>query len=230
MIRLYIDHSFHPGDEVRLPADELRYFRSVRRGQGEVCLFNRSGQEAKGRIKGTSFIVEAVHEIGYPIHPLSVGVALPDSKTIPMIIRSLSELGVRGLYFFDSDRSQRESAKDFNRLEKLSIEACRQCRRPAPLEIQRVEFESEKFLKAFDQIVFLDEAPSGAGAHLKRSKKTSSALVLVGPEGGWSERERDIARQRGFQNCHLNVPILRVETAAICGAFYALNEFFGVTS
>jgi 16S rRNA (uracil1498-N3)-methyltransferase len=44
---------------------------------------------------------------------------------------------------------------------------------------------------------------------------TDSVLVLIGPEGGWSKEEMEIAEQAGIQPITLGQQILRAETAAI---------------
>lgn len=42
-----------------------------------------------------------------------------------------------------------------------------------------------------------------------------SLLVLIGPEGGWSKEEKEIAERRGIEPITLGQQILRAETAAI---------------
>lgn len=44
---------------------------------------------------------------------------------------------------------------------------------------------------------------------------SSSLLILIGPEGGWSKEEREIAERRGIEPMTLGQQILRAETAAI---------------
>lgn len=44
---------------------------------------------------------------------------------------------------------------------------------------------------------------------------THSVLGLIGPEGGWSKEEMEVAEQAGVQPITLGQYILRTETAAI---------------
>jgi 16S rRNA (uracil1498-N3)-methyltransferase len=43
----------------------------------------------------------------------------------------------------------------------------------------------------------------------------TAATLAVGPEGGWTDRELEIARQAGFQEASLGKLILRTETAVV---------------
>jgi 16S rRNA (uracil1498-N3)-methyltransferase len=44
---------------------------------------------------------------------------------------------------------------------------------------------------------------------------SGSLLILIGPEGGWSKEEREIAERRAVEPITLGQQILRAETAAI---------------
>jgi 16S rRNA (uracil1498-N3)-methyltransferase len=44
--------------------------------------------------------------------------------------------------------------------------------------------------------------------------------VFIGPEGGWSEKEINLAKENGFLITNLGNFTLRAETAAICSTFF----------
>jgi 16S rRNA (uracil1498-N3)-methyltransferase len=56
-------------------------------------------------------------------------------------------------------------------------------------------------------------------------KKKKSVLILIGPEGGFSAAEIDLARQHGFSPLHLAGQILRTETAAVTAVAQAKVYF-----
>jgi len=233
MIRLYVDRDFEVGAELKLPADELRYFKSVRRGQGEVRLFNRAGQEAVGVINGSIFSILDVKKIDVPTYNLSIGVGMPESSMIPQIIRSLSELGAAEVFFFLADRSQRfKNQTALKALEirwgRIAIESARQCGRPRPLDVSMKDWRTEEFTSSFDGRFLMDESSvKEKQAPLAKMTKIQRILILVGCEGGWTQEERDTARQRGFASVHFHTPILRVETAAVCAGFYGMQLLGG---
>jgi len=73
--------------------------------------------------------------------------------------------------------------------------------------------------------------PSSAreGASPSPTQTTSSAggdvALLVGPEGGWSDRERAELRSAGWRAAGLGARVLRAETAAVVGAAALLGVF-----
>ncbi len=53
-----------------------------------------------------------------------------------------------------------------------------------------------------------------------------TAWIAIGPEGGWSPRDRDILRAAGFTGLRLGPRVLRTETAGLA-AIAALQARFG---
>jgi len=228
MIRLYVDHFFEVGKVVPLPSDERRYFQSVRRGKGDVCLFNRQGQIALGQMDEDGFHVLEVRLVYVPSYRLRVAMALPDLAILPLVIRGLSELGVEQLELFRGERSQGSVKKvNLSRMQKAAIEACRQCGRGEPLDISlRDKGLHEMEFRETNRIIFDEsEAPSTTQSFALEE----STVLLLGSEGGWTKSERDIARQSGFVAVHFRTPILRVETAALAGSLWALERIFKVS-
>ncbi len=224
MVRLYVNQRFNEHDLIKLPEAEWHYYKNVRRGKGSVCLFNRFGEVATGVLRGSSFHIECVHIHSAPLHAIDLAVALPDAKVIPDLIRSLSELGIRSLFFFKASRSQAALSrlKDFGRFERIALEACRQCGRRIPLEIKTADWKKLAKENQYTDKWFLDEVE--IENETKRTAELSSLLIIIGCEGGWTTEERDEARKNGFRFIHLETPILRVNTAAIAASTLAIDR------
>lgn len=220
--RLYIDQPLAKGETVRLPAEELRYLKSVKRGQGSIEIFNRQSQVARGTLKGAEFYVLEVSEVVAPVYPITIAVGLPENSIMPQIIRSLSELGVSNLIFFNAGRSQkardRMKASD-SRWKRLAIESARQCGRGRPLEITSGDWRS---VQGYAHRWFCDEAAGSDLSHV-RIASSESILIVVGCEGGWTEEERQDARDLNFRFAHFATPVLRVETAVVCAGFMGIQ-------
>jgi 16S rRNA (uracil1498-N3)-methyltransferase len=45
--------------------------------------------------------------------------------------------------------------------------------------------------------------------------RVEAAALLLGPEGGWTDRERELAREAGWTAVSLGPQVLRAETAAV---------------
>ncbi|MEC8092781.1 MAG: RsmE family RNA methyltransferase [Planctomycetota bacterium] len=220
MIRLYADQRFEVGAVVALPPEEMRYLRTVRRGGHEAQLFNRAGQVAEVTIEDNLARIERVDHNPWPLHPLRVAVGLPEPSVVKQLIASLSELGVTELSFFKADRSQASLSRlpSEDKQDRLAVEAARQCERPIPLRVTAVEFESLVDASSAASTVVLDEQPD-AGSSPVGSEVN---LLVVGPEGGWSARERDAFIQASVPRMHLPTPILRVATAAVAATSWCL--------
>lgn len=207
-----------------LPEVELRYLKSVRRGQGEIEIFNRQAQTASGVMKGSKFRIEKVNQLSFRGYPITLAVGLPENAIIPSVIRSLSELGIEKLIFFSSARSQkgRERLKaNESRWERITIESARQCGRGIPLEVGMGDWRE---LKDFKHRWFCDENKGSDLSHTRLSL-AEKILIVVGSEGGWTEEERQDARDRDFKFIHFETPILRVETAVICAGFLGVQSY-----
>lgn len=134
------------------------------------------------------------------------------------MIEKATELGVTRIIPFAAARSEKGldsgAAKRAERWRRIAVESSQQCRRYRLPEIQApVDFQSALHTVA-DLRFFFDEAP-GATLVSRGVKPFQSAAALVGPEGGWTEPEREQAVAAGWKPVSVARHILRAETAAI---------------
>lgn len=151
---------------------------------------------------------------------ITVAAALTKFDHFEWMIEKATELGVAAIQPFEAVRSERGLAKAavkrMPRWEKIAREASQQARR---LQLPRIEAP-----RAFAEILetnaglklFLDEgeAPAILGA-LSRPKGFLNIAILLGPEGGWTDDERERALRARWIACSLGSTILRAETAAV---------------
>ena len=136
------------------------------------------------------------------------------------MVEKATELGVERIVPVVAARTElalaRAAARRVERWRRIAFEAAQQSRRLAPPEIAEVT--------PFDRAVretapgggrwMLDETRGGAESR-ERLTPGSGAALLVGPEGGWTDKERTMALESGFVPVGLGPLILRAETAAI---------------
>jgi 16S rRNA (uracil1498-N3)-methyltransferase len=225
MIRLYFDEKFEIGQGVQLPDEEWRYFQSVRRAQGDVLLFNRFNQIASGKWEGKLFRIEKISAAEVPIHPVTLAVGLPETNIVPQIIRSVSELGIQRLILFAAERTQKAKSRleNLSRLEKITIEAARQCGRGIPLQLETKSWADLLTQVEAEKKFFFDEAELMTPNRKKITVPPKNIFLLVGCEGGWTENERQQIQKENFEHVHFDTPVLRVETAATCAAFFGIQ-------
>ena len=64
---------------------------------------------------------------------------------------------------------------------------------------------------------------SGLDCHENTLAMTEGKVgILIGPEGGWSDKEREYFKQKGIKPVSLGAPVLRAETAAIASSVLIL--------
>lgn len=147
--------------------------------------------------------------------------ALIKFERFEWLIEKATELGVTAIQPFEAVRSEKGLAhaapKRLPRWEKIALEASQQSRR---VHLPRIDPP-----KAFTAAIAVNAAPKlllneGEAPPILRvlpCEKNASGEValLLGPEGGWTDREREQALAAGWLACSLGTTILRAETAAI---------------
>ncbi|MBV8811138.1 MAG: 16S rRNA (uracil(1498)-N(3))-methyltransferase [Acidobacteriaceae bacterium] len=148
--------------------------------------------------------------------------ALVKFERFEWLIEKATELGVAAIQPFECARSERGLAlaavKRIARWEKIAVEASQQSRRARlPVIGPPCEFADAVRTDATVRLL-LDEDPAAPPLLKAIPEQRSSAdriALLLGPEGGWRDEEREEALTVGWTACSLGQTILRAETAGI---------------
>lgn len=145
------------------------------------------------------------------------------------VIRAATALGASAVVIATSERSvarATESERRKSRLEAVALDAARQSGRgdlpalsgPLPLAEALARFAAGDALK----LCLRPEAPRAFGQALAE-RGARELVLLVGPEGGFSEAELIAIERSGFEGVHLGRLVLRTELAgpAALGAVLA---------
>jgi 16S rRNA (uracil1498-N3)-methyltransferase len=210
-----------------LSESETGHARARRLSAGDaVLLVDGSGREAEGEILGlaggTAEILVKEVRPALPSGPaVWLGVAAVRPERIAWIAEKAGELAVETLALVRSERAQafRAGPAVLARLERLVREAAKQsgsarwpsCEGPIDLDAALVSAPG-------DARIFLDFE----GDPFPAALSASSAAILVGPEGGWTDSERDAAARAGWRSLSLPAGKLRTETAAVAAVVLAL--------
>lgn len=228
--RFYLGPDTPEGGTVSLSPDETHHALHVIRVREEdpVLLFDGRGREWSGVVaqKGRSeVLVErgACRQEPPPARRLTVAQAwLDNDKALDYLVRRMTELGVERVVFFRASRSQRP-VRLGAKLSRAGIEAAKQCGR-----LWLPELDTADALGAvFDgqagpaYIATQDAAPQP----LRSCADEPAALLLIGPEGDFTEEELRIARDRGALPVSLGPATFRAEVAAALGAALILYEW-----
>ncbi|MBR5521419.1 MAG: 16S rRNA (uracil(1498)-N(3))-methyltransferase [Oscillospiraceae bacterium] len=199
----------------------------IREGDS-VILTDKTGYDYTAiaqEITKDEVIFEVVSKEKNPAEPtvnLTVYMALPKSDKLEFITQKMCELGAARLVPFVSEYCvAQKSKKDDNkvtRLQKISDEACKQSGRSAPMVVEKTATFKEilQQLGNYDKVILFYE--HGA-EKLSETDFTdcSNVAVIIGSEGGFSEKEAALMVEKGAVNIVLGSRILRCETAAVTG-------------
>jgi 16S rRNA (uracil1498-N3)-methyltransferase len=206
--------------DVTIGGEELHHaVRVVRVRDGEeVELFDGQGHAASGIVVRSSGSDGLVVRVGKPIEsresPIAVDLAMAiiQLEKFELVLQKATELGVRSIIPIVTDRveirPERYRGKQ-ERWEKIVFEATKQSGRAVIPKLEAA--------KKFDEILDREGQKILFDADVEPTSVLSpqSSVLLIGPEGGWSEREITLARDRGCTFERLGPRRLRAETAAI---------------
>ncbi|MFB1033267.1 MAG: 16S rRNA (uracil(1498)-N(3))-methyltransferase [Aliarcobacter cryaerophilus] len=131
-----------------------------------------------------------------------------DPKTIYENIASLNELGVDKITFVYSDFSQKNFKINFEKLEKILINSSSQCGRSSIIKLD-IYKNIDTFIKDNPDTYFLDFSQTSID-----SKVLDIKTLMIGTEGGFSKRERELFNNNFVVGFSSNL-ILKSQTAII---------------
>ena len=240
----YIEPTALKKPNIALEGSEVRHIKNVLRLKpgDTIRLFDGQGFEYEAAIQHMrSSRVELRITHKYPAakeSPLQMVIAqsLLKEKKMDGLLRHLCELGITHWVPFISERSVAKPGA--NRLpgrtarwEKILKESCKQCQRARLPEIVKMMSFDEVlyFGQSFDlKIVFYENESATLDSLIQPAAQPAlqKILLILGPEGGFSNQEIEKAKAAGFAVAGLGPRILRAETAAIA-ACTLIQYLFG---
>ena len=213
--RFYIDADLAAGAIVALSDEERHHARVLRVREGEeVEVFDGRGASFLATFESADIIRllsrSADREARVAIH-LAMSI-IPIDK-FELVLQKATELGVRSIVPLITARTEvrpeRYRGKE-ERWRKIVFEATKQSGRSIIPAIEPATSFGDLIARPGTKIIFDADAPSSTTRH-----PDNPTTLLIGPEGGWSEDELTMARDRGCMFEQLGPRRLRAETAAI---------------
>lgn len=239
-IRVHVDAPLAAGTEVALPESAAAHLiRVLRLAVGDACvLFNGDGHDYDARIvaqdkRGLRVAVGGSRAVGNE-SPLRIDLlqGVARGEKMDLILQKATELGVARFVPLWSQRSEvkLDGARADKRLAHwrgVVASACEQCGRARVPEVAAPSSlaASLQQLPAGGVRLILD--PQGEVSFSSLNCDAAAHVQLaIGPEGGWSDTDREQLRNAGFRGLRLGPRILRTETAGLA-AIAALQAGFG---
>jgi len=222
------------GGAAELRGDDARHLTRVLRAEAGRQYEISDGRQAYlaeiAEARGERVAFRAIEPVDSPALPVRITLcaALVKFDRFEWIIEKATELGVERIVPVEAARSDKglfeASRKRAERWRRIAREASQQSRRLRLPEIAEALPLAQAFETAPGARYFLDEA--GAPALVSVLDRLQPQVSLaVGPEGGWTEAERELARHAGWLPAGLGAGILRAETAAVAGLAVVWNAF-----
>ncbi len=219
-------------DEIILSAEEHNHlYRVLRLKAGEeVQVMDGEGHLYHCRLKFSEKDRSVLEIISKKFHERSglwIHILIAPTKNqsrIEWLIEKGTELGLSRISFIQCERSEKTRLK-VERLQRVAQSALKQSRNPYMLVIDGLlPFEEALGFEA--DLKYVAHCEDDRNRTFLESKKGKSVLVLIGPEGDFTEREIEMAKKCGFHELTLGNTRLRTETAGLyaVAALKALSE------
>lgn len=238
MPRFYVDFALIPDSVVELPDNVVRHLNVLRvKNTEEIVLFNGNGKAypalpevLEKRRASVRILREKATDNESPLN-ITLVQAVSAAERMDFTLQKSVELGVAEIRPVISERcvvrlSGERAEKRVARWQEIVVSACEQSGRNIvpkvlPLStyaqaLQQLPQETAKLLMSLNRAQKLSDVQPQFG----------KVVFMVGPEGGWTEKEEQQAFDAGFQSVTLGKRVLRTETASLA-AIAAMQTLWG---
>lgn len=230
MRRFYFYPESRRGDTIFLPEEESHHIIKVLRLSvgSEIELLDGEGSVYRASIVATggrqveARIVAAVAQASGMAKTLSVAQAILKGEKMDMVVQKCTELGVTRLSPLESSRCQgkadlERNRKRHERWQRIGLAACKQCLRQKFMQIDLPAglADLSRNTDASLRLLFWEEEKTVHLRDITTLQEAENVALMLGPEGGFSHEEIELARQCGWTTVSLGESILRAETATL---------------
>lgn len=232
MARFFVPRTNIRDQRAVIDGPELAHLhRVLRLGPGDrVTIFDDTGWEHDAVIRQISLqageldILRSYEAETESALAITLALGLTKGEKMDWVIGKATELGVQSIVPFVSAHAvpKLDSAKIAKRTERwrnIALSAAKQSGRSRAPEIVSLCDYAEIIDRPFNRalrVLFWEREVKRSLRHVhERHPDLKSVLLMVGPEGGLSVREAELAEEHGFEVVHLGRRILRAETAAV---------------
>ncbi len=232
MYNFFVNETQKLNDKYVITGTDFNHIKNVlRMAVGDTFLVSENGVSNLCGIEDfvedsviAKIIEENYNDTNLPIK-IYLFQGLPKGDKMELIIQKTVELGVEGIIPVEMNRcvvklDDKKKKSKVSRWQTISESAAKQSKRNTIPEISEVLTYKQAMEKAKKMDLFLVPYESKNGMEdtktaLSQIKNGMSVGILIGPEGGFDEKEVEMAFENGGKVVSLGKRILRTETAAI---------------
>ena len=242
MVRFFVSPDELKPEFIVLKGENADHAKVLRLKNGEqVLVCDGAGTECSCTVSDVSpgqislVVNDRRESSSEPCVQVSVYMAFPKGDKLEHVIQKATELGSTRIVAYPCARciskpDEKSLKKKIERWQKIAASAAEQSGRgyiPEVVALPSYKEALQDALKADTSILFYEnEQAMTLRMALQSDFKTIS--LMTGPEGGYEEREVEMAKDMGMEICTLGRRILRCETAPLCAlsaVMYAVGEF-----
>lgn len=209
-----------------LDAEETRHARKVLRlsAGDRIELFDGRGHLADAELMeflktraGVTTVCRVGETRAVPeVRPrITVASAVPKGPRAEAMVNQLGQLGADVFVAVRCERSVVEpGGGKIERFEKAALAAAKQSGRPWMMRVEAMSDLTAVLARPKSVGLVLDPGGSANADLPEALRAAEEVVVLIGPEGGWSDAELAAAQDAGFGRWRINLNTLRIETAA----------------
>ncbi|MDC1038705.1 16S rRNA (uracil(1498)-N(3))-methyltransferase [Candidatus Thioglobus sp.] len=223
-IRLYQNTPFIEGKTAELDSDNSHHLNKVLRfpvGKN-ITVFNGDGFDYSALVQGakktTSLkIISKARNNSESKLDLTLAQGIAKGEKMDFLIQKAVELGVKRIIPMKLERCvvrlrDEKVQKKIDHWQKIANHACEQSGRSVIVTVSDpVSLEGLLEERGHNGFVLHHRAQTG----LSQVQETSNATILIGPEGGLTEKEVNDSEFAGYQSVHIGKRVLRTETTSL---------------
>ncbi len=241
--RVFVDTAKIENNVALIDGSDVNYLKNVLRLKpgDEIIVLDSRSREYSSKIISLSNNGTIKAELIKEKHPeteskikVTIAQGIPKNPKMEIVIQKSTELGAEKIIPVRTERSivnisaEKESGR-IDRWRKIAKEAAEQSGRTMIPFIEGIRNLDDVLAQSdgFDgrMILWEMEREMTLKKFLQKNKKIKNLLVLIGPEGGFSRREADLAKKNGFEAVSIGSRILRTETASLAVLSMISYEF-----
>jgi 16S rRNA (uracil1498-N3)-methyltransferase len=230
--RFFIDPSNINGDRITIYGSDAGHItRVLQLGPGDTIRLIDSGRSShialieKASPEAVECVLTSDEKIAGADHTeVMLEQAIPKGRTMELIIRKATELGVSGVTPVKTERcvsllSGEKAEQKLHRWRKVAAEAAKQCSRFTIPQVTPVKTFPELLHEGAEAelkiMLYEEEGNTSLRRALADVRRASGVNVLVGAEGGFTSQEAEEARAGGYITVSMGPRILRTDTASL---------------
>jgi len=240
LTRVHVDAPLSVGARIVLPEAPANHLARVLRLQvGDDCvLFNGDGHDYGARLtcagkRGVEADIVSMQALDNE-SPLRIVLlqGIARGEKMDLILQKAAELGVAAIVPVQAERTEvkldaTRLAKRIAHWQSVVVSACEQSGRARVPDLSPPASLTDAASAVSTDALRLTLDPAGERSLATMAPPdTMHVAIAIGPEGGWSPRDRTILQAAGFEGLRLGPRILRTETAGLA-AIAALQSRFG---